>query len=85
MVIRFKPTFIRDFKKLPPEVQEEAYEKIELFRDRENHQKLKVHKLNGRLADFHSFSVTYAHRIVFFHESKDIIVFVAIGNHDVYR
>lgn len=85
MIIRYKPSFVREFKKLPVELQEEALERIDLFKDVENHQKLKVHKLKGRLKDFHSFSVTYSHRIVFSFDSKTEVVFLAIGSHDIYR
>jgi mRNA-degrading endonuclease YafQ of YafQ-DinJ toxin-antitoxin module len=85
MLISFKPSFVREFKKLPIELQEEALERIDLFREIENHEKLKVHKLRGRLADFYSFSVTYSHRIVFNYESKSEAVFLAIGDHDVYK
>lgn len=85
MIICYKPSFVRDFKKLPAELQEEVLEKVELFKDTENHKKLKVHKLKGRLGDYYSFSVTYSHRIVFEYESKNEIVFLAIGDHDVYK
>lgn len=85
MLIRYKPSFVRDFKKLPSGLQEDILEKIELFRIVENHDKLKIHKLNGRLKDFYSFSVTYSHRIVFQYEAREEIVFVAVGNHDVYK
>ena len=85
MIIRYKPSFVREFKKLPIELQEEALERIDLFKDVENHKKLKVHKLKGRLEDFYSFSVTYSHRIVFSYESKDEVVFLAVGDHDVYK
>lgn len=85
MLISYKPSFLREFKKLPTELQEEALEKIDLFRNVQNHKKLKVHKLKGRLKDFHSFSVTYSHRIVFSYESKQEVVFIAIGDHSVYK
>lgn len=85
MVINFKPSFVREFKKLPSELQEEVLERIELFKKVANHKKLKVHKLIGRLSDFYSFSVTYSHRIVFSYESKTEVVFLAIGDHDVYK
>ena len=85
MTIHFKPSFVREFKKLPAEIQEEAFERIELFKAIENHKKLKVHKLKGRLSDFYSFSVTYSHRIVFSYESKTEVVFLAIGDHDIYK
>lgn len=85
MVIRYKPSFVRDFKKLPTEIQEEAFLKIELFKDSKNHDRLKLHKLKGKLKDYYSFSVTYSHRIIFQYEASDEVVFVAIGDHDVYR
>lgn len=85
MIIRYKPSFIRDFKKLPVEVQEEVLEKIDSFRNKNNHKKLKVHKLKGKLKEFYIFSVTYSHRIVFDYESKKEVVFIMIGDHDVYK
>jgi mRNA-degrading endonuclease YafQ of YafQ-DinJ toxin-antitoxin module len=85
MLISYKPSFVREFKKLPAELQEEAMERMDLFKNVENHKKLKVHKLKGRLKDFHSFSVTYSHRIVFCYESKEEVVFIAIGDHSVYK
>lgn len=85
MLIKYKPSFIREFKKLPSELREEALDKIDLFKDSSNHKKLKVHKLKGKLKDFSSFSVTYSHRIVFEYESKSSVVFMAIGDHDVYK
>jgi mRNA-degrading endonuclease YafQ of YafQ-DinJ toxin-antitoxin module len=85
MEIVYKPSFIREFKKLPPALQEDAHAKMELFRDVKNHEQLKVHKLTGQLKGFHSFSVTYSHRIVFAYESKDVVAFHMIGSHDVYN
>lgn len=85
MLIRFKPSFVREFKKLPAELREEAFLRIELFKDSTNHQSLKVHKLKGRLKDFYSFSVTYSHRIVFMYQNKDTVVFLAIGDHSIYK
>ncbi len=85
MIILFKPSFVREFKKLPVELQEEALERIDLFKEVENHKKLKVYKLKGRLADLYSFSVTYSHRIVFSYESKNAVVFLAVGDHEIYK
>jgi addiction module RelE/StbE family toxin len=85
MVIRYKPSFVRELKKLPVELQEEALEKIDLFKNVENHKKLKVHKLSGKLQGLHSFSVTYSHRIVFMYEKKNVVVFLAVGDHSVYK
>lgn len=85
MIVRYKPSFIREFRKLPTDVQEEAKEKIESFKESENHERLRVYKLKGKLKDFYSFSVTYSHRIVFAYENKQTVVFIAIGSHDIYK
>lgn len=85
MRIAFKPMFIRKFKKLLPELQDEVREKIALFKDPMNHERLKVHKLKGRLSDYYSFSVNYQYRIVFAWHDDTTAVLLDIGNHSVYR
>lgn len=83
--VHFKPTFIKQFKKLESALQEEAFEKIELFRDAKNHKQLKVHKLNGVLSGRYSFSVNYKTRIVFTYLSKIEAVLLSIGDYEVYK
>ncbi|MDP3770260.1 MAG: type II toxin-antitoxin system mRNA interferase toxin, RelE/StbE family [Candidatus Sungbacteria bacterium] len=85
MKIFFKPTFIRQFKQLDLGLQQEAAEKIELFKDKQNDKQLKVHQLHGRLARRYSFSVNYKIRIVFSYLSRNEAVLLAIGNHAVYE
>ncbi len=85
MHIRYKPTFVRAYKKMSPELKQEVKEKIILFADPSNHERLRVHKLKGKLKGFYSFSVTHAHRVVFQYEKPDVAVLIAIGDHDVYQ
>ena len=85
MTIGYKPSFVREFKKLTTDLQADALDKIELFKDSSNHKRLKVHKLKRKLDNYHSFSVTYSHRIVFSYTAKNKVVFLAIGDHSVYR
>ncbi len=84
MKIFFKPTFVRQFKQLELGLQQEAVEKIELFKDKKNYKQLKIHQLHGRLAGRYSFSVNYKTRIVFSYLSKNETVLLAIGDHAVY-
>jgi len=84
MKVRFLPIFIRHLNRLDPKLQLEAIEKIELFKDRKNYKQLKVHQLHGRLSERYSFSVNYKTRIVFSYLSKNEVVLLAIGDHDVY-
>ena len=87
MEVSYTPSFLRLFKSLPEELQDEAVEKIELFRDEKNHKALKVHKLTGRLKGRYSFSVNYKTRIIFACTSKrpKEATLMAIGDHDVYK
>lgn len=85
MEILFKPTFVRQVDKLEKDLQEEVFEKIELFKSTTNHKILKVHKLHGRLKDCFSFSVNYEFRIVFAYINKKQVRLIAIGDHDMYK
>jgi mRNA-degrading endonuclease YafQ of YafQ-DinJ toxin-antitoxin module len=85
MEVSYKPSFVRQYKILEPELQMEVKEKIGLFSNRENHEQLKVHKLKGRLSGRYSFSVNYRFRIVFAYLSRDSAALLAIGDHDVYK
>ena len=79
------PSFIRNLKKLPLGLQEEAIEKIELFKNPSNHRSLRVHALHGELRGRYSFSVNYRYRIVFmFEKKKTETVLLTIGDHAVY-
>ena len=85
ITVSFKPTFVRQLKKLEGELVEEVLEKLELFKSSRNHKLLKVHKLHGKLVGFYSFSVNYKIRIVFEYLSENGVVLLSIGDHEVYR
>jgi mRNA-degrading endonuclease YafQ of YafQ-DinJ toxin-antitoxin module len=84
IAIECAPAFLRQLKKLPAELQEEAVEKICLFKDKSNHRQLKVHKLKGELNGKWSFSVNYRDRIVFKWLSDEVVGLLAIGDHSIY-
>ena len=83
--IVYKPSFLRQYRKLIESLREEAKEKIEIFRQDPSHPFLKTHKLKGSLKDFWSFSVNYQYRIIFQYEAQDKITLIAIDNHDIYK
>lgn len=83
--INFKPTFIKQFNALENDLQDEILEKIELFKNRKNHKQLKTHKLHGQLKDWFSFSVNYKFRIVFSFTTKNAVVLLAVGDHEIYK
>jgi addiction module RelE/StbE family toxin len=86
MEILYKPTFIRELKKLSPALQEEVIEKLVQFSSGQHEQSLKIHKLQGKLSGCYSFSVNYAFRVVFHYgKSKKNAVMLTVGDHSVYQ
>ena len=83
--VSYLPKFIKNLNSLPKDLQEEAIEKIELFKNVKNHKWLKVHKLKGRFSAYYSFAVNYKVRIVFTYLAKDEAILMIIGDHDVYK
>ena len=85
MEVTYTPSFIRQYKALDPNLQEEVLEKIEQFKNIKNHKALKVHKLTGRLKDRYSFSVNYKIRIVFQYHSKKEVLLFSLRIYDVFK
>ncbi len=83
--ISFRNSFIKRTKKFDRELLKKFLSKIELLKNVDNHSRLKVHKLHGRLAEYHSFSLDYNLRVVFRFESDDEILLVDVGTHDIYK
>jgi len=83
--VAYTPAFYRQFRALESWLQEEALEKIELFKNEKNHRQLKVHKLKGPLSGRYSFSVNYKFRIILTYLSKKEAVLMAIGDHEIYK
>ncbi len=85
MKITFTPTFVRAYKNLPQQLQQEVKEKITLFEIDPRHHLLKTHKLKGKLKGRYSFSVNYKYRIIFIYTSITEVVLLMVGDHDVYK
>ncbi len=85
--ISFKPSFVRQINKLEKDLVDEVLYKIDILKNSEAEDltSLRIHKLHGKLKDKWSFSVNYKIRIVFEYESKNEIVLLAIGDHEVYN
>ena len=83
--VKYKPSFLKQYKKLPQALREEVREKIELFKVDPKHPFLKTHALKGKLKGLYSFSVNYQYRIVFLYETKNSATFLHVGGHEIYR
>lgn len=86
MKIIYSSKFLREYKKLPGDIKDIAEEQEIIFRRNPFNQKLKTHKLKGRLNGFFSFSIGYKYRVIFdFSKDKNTAYFHSVGNHDIYQ
>ena len=80
----YSPKFLRSLKKTNKNLKEEIYEAIDLFKDEDNHKKLKLHKLTGRFDDSYAFSVNSKIRIIVQFSGSNVY-FLELGTHDIYK
>lgn len=71
------------FLKKHPSLIDKYQKTIELLESNPHHPSLRLHKLEGRLNDYHSVSINLSYRIViYFLLADNEIVPVDIGDHD---
>lgn len=85
MKVVYTAYFLKLLKRLELNIQDEVIEKIELFKDKNNHKNLKVHKLHGKFSGSCSFYINYKIRIIFDYISKEEVAFLLVGDHDIYK
>lgn len=83
--IEYSSNFVKQFKKLAPQIQKQTIEAEKLFKKDPFIKRLKTHKLSGRLVGLWAFSINYKYRIIFEFLSKGKILFYKIGSHEIYR
>ncbi|MDP3784826.1 MAG: type II toxin-antitoxin system mRNA interferase toxin, RelE/StbE family [bacterium] len=84
MKIFYHPRFKDSYALLIASVQGKAERKELIFRKNTFDPRLDTHKLHGRLKDKWSFSVDREYRILFEFDDGDV-VFLDIGDHDLYK
>lgn len=85
MEIEYTPHFKRAYQKLSFSIQAKAERREKLFRADPFDRRLDTHKLHGTLKEFHSFSIDRSYRIVFRFSARNRVIFLDIGDHDVYQ
>ena len=85
MIILYIPRFVRQYKKLPREIKDQAKNKESIFRQNPFDPQLKTHKLKGSFEGYWSFSITQKYRIIFEFQDENVIRFYSIGDHDIYQ
>ncbi len=83
--ILYTPKFVRQWKKLEIDLQDEVERTLAILRKDPKTPSLKVHKLTGALKGFLSCSVNYRYRIVFEWDNVKTIAVLSVGDHDIYR
>ena len=84
--ISYTKKFLKMFNVLDDDLQDRAEEKIEQFKDKENHKALEVHKLKGKFKGSYAFSIDRKNRIAFgYGASKQEVILLAVGSHDIYK
>jgi mRNA-degrading endonuclease YafQ of YafQ-DinJ toxin-antitoxin module len=73
------------YENLPEEVKDKIEAKEEIFRANPFDARLKTHKLSGKYKNYWALSVDYNHRIIFEFQSKNCVIFIAVGDHSIYN
>lgn len=77
--------FIKELKRLPPDILQLSLAKEAIFRSNPLHPSLRLHELKGKLKGNWSISITGNYRIIFSRQENGDIIFVSIGKHDIYK
>ncbi|MFH1255236.1 MAG: type II toxin-antitoxin system mRNA interferase toxin, RelE/StbE family [bacterium] len=83
--IEYSTSFIKNLKKLPKELLDIAIKKEKIFKANPLHPSLRLHELRGEFKCIWSISINANYRIIFERQKNGDILFISIGNHDIYR
>ncbi|MEK7136203.1 MAG: type II toxin-antitoxin system mRNA interferase toxin, RelE/StbE family [Patescibacteria group bacterium] len=79
--VYYLKSFKKQFKRLPPKIQDKFGEKLEIFMTDCSAPILNDHTLSGQWINHRSINITGDYRAIYKLE-KVIAIFVVIGNHD---
>jgi addiction module RelE/StbE family toxin len=85
MTIAYSSSFKRAFKKRiknRAETEVKFWEMLKLFLETPFDERLKTHKLSGKLRDLWSFTIEYDVRVIFYFAEEQKAIFVDVGKHD---
>lgn len=80
MEIRFHKNFKKRFKKIPVKIQEQFYERLEVFIQNKFDKILNSHAVDKAFPDCKSINVSGDYRAIF-KDNGDVAVFITIGTH----
>ncbi|MGB5158819.1 type II toxin-antitoxin system RelE/ParE family toxin [Desulfobacterium sp. N47] len=83
--IAFSSSFKRAFKKIikgKTELEQRFWQQLEIFTINPFDERLRTHKLSGKLKDLWSFRIEFDTRVIFYFIDNERAMFVDIGKHD---
>ncbi len=84
--IQYERGFLKEFKKLPKNIQKKLINLEDTFKTNCFHSSLHIKKLQGELKHFYSFRITRGYRVIFEFISENEVAFLAIKHRkDIYR
>lgn len=82
MQVELSKRFVKEFNKIPANIQQAFRARLELFVQNRFHQLLHNHALSGPLTAFRSINITGDWRAIFSeYDNGEIIAFERIGTH----
>lgn len=85
MIIRVTSKFKKSFKRLPRNVKDRAKEKEKIFRINPFDPRLDTHKLHGKYKHYWAFTLIGQYRVMFAFIKQDIVDFINVGTHEIYK
>lgn len=80
MRINLHRKFEKQYKKLPPHIQQQFLERVALLQEDPNNSLLRVHALSDKMSEFMSMNVTGDYRALYIIKNDEIF-FHKIGTH----
>ena len=81
MKVLFSKNFIKQYKKLPQDMQKKIRKRTDLFRRDSRNRLLNIHNLKGEKKHILSMNVTGNYRVLFEWVEKNTAMFYEIGTH----
>ena len=81
MTFRYRKSFSKKYKKLPPKIQQQFDDRARLLLKNPDDPLLYLHPLKGKYTGYWSINVTSDYRALFVRQTDSIIMFMLIGTH----
>ena len=72
---------MRQYKKLPQDIQRKFNERVDLLLENPRNPLLRIHKLKGKKKPLKSMNITGDYRALFIQKGKHLVIFYRVGTH----